>query len=567
MRSQSNMPRKGTRRALGAAITAGVLIVVLLFNILFSLVADRFMWQLDETVNRYTSRAGISMYTPTDEFLDVVRERALPLIDKINADREAKGEEPIKLNIIFCADRDRVYETERLRMIQYTALALQKEFPDAFEVSYVNVEKNPSAVQKYKATSATSIYAHQVIFEFGGEFRVCSYDYFFLASDESSREYWSYNGEQEIASLVLALTRAEAPVAAFIKNHGERVADCQALRRLMERSGYDVVEIDLSADPIPENCRLLVSYDPQTDFLGLGNAAFAGDADAESEIDKLDAFLDQAYSLMLFVDKDTPELPVLEEYLEEWGIELLRGEDAEGVRDSYTLCDPVQKLDKDGYTLIADYVTGGSGASVTKDMRSVPYPAKVVFPNATAIRLSDVYRRHVVDADAAEGTAAYEYGQYHRNGVSRYLYDVLWSSTSATAEVLGERYEVATEQNRFKLMTLSVEARSVQETNYLSTQRPSYLALFTSTDFASDEVLGSAAYGNADVLTSTLRYVGREVVPADLEFKAFKVYDVDPAAYIPDAGAMVATTVILTALPLIACAAAGVYVLVRRKQR
>ncbi len=570
MRHQSNTNPSATgvhrtaHRLGGSALTFVVIIAVLAVNILFSFVADRFMWQVDETVTRYTTRPGVSMYRPTAEFVDVIRDYAIPMVHKVNEERAANGEEPYTINIMFCTERDRVYDADKLRMIQYTALGLQKEFPDEIKVSYINVAQNPSAVQKYKATSSSNIYPHQIIFEFGTEFRVCSYEYFFLKSEETSSDHWAYNGEQDMASLLLALTRAASPIAGFITNHGEQLDQCRSFRALVERAGYDVVDIDLSKDEIPADCRLLISYDPQTDFLGLGNDAFEG---GKSEIDKLDGFLDKAYSFMLFVDKDTPELPVLEEYLTEWGITVARGEDADGNLDNYTIRDEVQKLDKDGYTPIADYVTTGSGASITSDMRDVAYPAKVIFPNATAIAMSDAYRTTYVDASESGDTPAFSYGSYYRNGVSRSIYDVFRTWPSATAEAFGKPYEIATDENRFKLMTLTAESRTIMETNYLSTNEPSYVAVFASTEFASDTILDSAAYGNADVLASTLRAMGREVMPADLEFKAFKVYDVDQKVYTPDPGKNIATTVCMILLPVVACIIAGVYVNVKRKYR
>ena len=189
MNQESNMPRKGTRRFLGATVTLVVIAVILAVNVLFSFVADRFMWQVDETVTKYTSRPGVSMYTPTEEFLDVVRDYAIPMVQEMNAARTANGEEPITINVKFCTERDKVYEADKLRMIQYSVLALQKEFPDAVKVEYLNIEKNPSQVQKYKATSSSNIYSHQIIFEFGTEYRVCSYDYFFLKNDSTSNEH------------------------------------------------------------------------------------------------------------------------------------------------------------------------------------------------------------------------------------------------------------------------------------------------------------------------------------------------------------------------------------------
>ena len=566
MNQESNMPRKGTRRAVGFAITVAVIAAVLALNVLFSFVADRFMWQVDSTVTKYTSRPGVSMYKPTEEFLDVIREYAIPMVQEMNAERVKNGEEPITINVKFCTERDKVYAADKLRMVQYSVLALQKEFPDAVKVEYLNIEKNPSQVQKYKATSSTNIYSHQIIFEFGTEYRVCSYDYFFLKSDSSSSDHWAYNGEQKIASLLLALTRAESPIAAFITNHGEAMENCESLMNLVHRAGFDVMTLDLSKDEIPADCRLLISYDPQTDFLGMGNAAFVeGD---QSEIDKLDQFLDKAYSFMLFVDADTPELPVLEEYLEEWGIAVGRAENAEGDIDNLLIRDQVNKLDKDGYTPMAEYVTAGGGASITDDMRKVAYPAKVVFPNAVAITMSESYKKtHVVPDDTNGVTEAYTYGSYYRNGVTRYFHDVFKTSSNAAVEAFGKQYQVATDLNRFNLMTLSIESRSVKETNYLSTQEPSYVAVFGSTDFASNTILDSAAYGNADVLTSTLRHMGREVMPADLEFKAFKIYEVDTNAYTPFGKAMLATTICMVAAPLLTALIAGVVLSTTRKNR
>ena len=564
MNNQSNTPRRGTRRVVGVAVTVAVIAAVLALNVLFSFVADRFMWQVDSTVTKYTSRPEVSMYTPTEEFMEVVRDYAIPMVREMNAQREAKGEEPITINVKFCSERDKVYAVDKLRLVQYTALALQKEFPDAVKVEYLNIEKNPSQVQKYKATSSSNIYAHQIIFEFGTEYRVCSYDYFYLKNDAG--EQWAYNGEQKIASLLMALTRAESPIAAFITNHGEAMENCESLRNLVHRAGFDVVTIDLSRDEIPADCRLLISYDPQADFLGMGNPAFVeGD---QSEIDKLDKFLDKAYSFMLFVDADTPELPVLEEYMEEWGITVGRAENAEGELDNLLIRDQQSKLDKDGYIPMAEYVTAGGGASITEDMRKVAYPAKVVFPNAVAITMSDSYKKtHVVPDDTNGVTEAYTYGSYYRNGVSRYFHDVFKTSASAAVEAFGKQYQVATDLNRFNFMTLSIESRTVMETNYLSTQEPSYVAVFGSTAFASDTVLDSAAYGNADVLTATLRHMGREVMPADLEFKAFKIFEVDTDVQPVNLGTEVLNTALMTLLPIALCTIIGVVIGVKRKYR
>ena len=564
--SRPEINRRG-RRAIGATVTAGVLALVVLLNILFSFAADRYMWQLDSSVTRYTVQTDVSLYTPSETYIEWIRKEVVPMVDQLNGERAARGEEPLTVNIKFCAERDEIYASDAMRLLQYSAMALQKEFPDHIKVSYINVEQNPSAVQQYKATSASRIYPYQIIFEFGTEYRVRSYDTFFLKTSETSTDYWAYNGEQKITSILLGLTRAVSPVAAFITNHGEDVKSISAFRSLIEKSGYEVVDIDLSRDPIPENCRLLISYDPQTDFMGLGNSAYAGTSTDQSEIDKLDDFLNESCSFMLFVDKNTPKLTVLEEYMEEWGVTIARGELADGTVGNYTVRDQSQKLDKDGYTPIADYVTTGMGGTITSPLRKVSYPAKVVFPNATSISMSGTYFTTFVEADTSTGTPAYSYGRYYRNGVSRYMQDVFRGSMNAVAEVGGETYEISTSVKRFRFMTLSAETRSIQETDYLTTSDPSYVAVFSSTEFASNALLESAAYGNADVLSATLLTMGHEVEPANLEFKAFKVFEMDTTTYTPDVNGMMVTTAILTALPIVICITVGVVVSIKRKYR
>ena len=61
--------------------------------------------------------------------------------------------------------------------------------------------------------------------------------------------------------------------------------------------------------------------------------------------------------------------------------------------------------------------------------------------------------------------------------------------------------------------------------------------------------------------------MGREVIPANLEFKAFKKYEVDTDAYTPDPGSVTATTICMTLLPITVCVIAGVCVNIKRKFR
>ena len=83
----------------------------------------------------------------------------------------------------------------------------------------------------------------------------------------------------------------------------------------------------------------------------------------------------------------------------------------------------------------------------------------------------------------------------------------------------------------------------------------------TSTDFATEKFLQSAVYGNSDLLLSTLRTVGREVVPVGLTLVPFA------ESRISSITTKQATqyTVVLTIVPAVIMFGLGLYVIVRRK--
>jgi hypothetical protein len=199
-------------------------------------------------------------------------------------------------------------------------------------------------------------------------------------------------------------------------------------------------------------------------------------------------------------------------------------------------------------------------------MRRAAYPPKVVFGNSTSITPADNYYKIYVQADEETGTQAFSYHHYFKNGVSRSMLDVFTTHSTASAFVAGSEYEIATEYNRFKLMTVTQETRQVQEDNFTTVNRASYVLALASTDFVKNELLESKAYGNTDVITSALRNTGNEVIPTDVELKAFYNYSVeDTFAYRSvNVGAW---SICLVAVPAVLALVVGVVINVRRKFR
>lgn len=550
-------------------ITVAVIAAVILFNIIFSVVGDDLMLYIDLSQVKY-STGVTTLYTLSDTCKELISSQAVPMIERVNEERAERGEDKLKVKIIFCADRDNIEKDSQMRYISYTARAIAKNNRGLVEVEYINMVENPSAVQKYKTTSAATIHASDVIVEFGTEYLVQGVG-MFMITDTTETEPWAYNGEKRLTSMILAVTRAEAPICCITSNHGETLfdengeykAEYSTFIKLIKGAGYVPQIIDLEKEEIPEDCRMMITFDPTEDFKAFGNLGENG----VSEIEKLDKYLDEANSFFYVCGKDAAVLPNLEEYLVEWGIKVARGEDKAGNLHNYVIEDRIAATDSgEGIYFAGEYFTDGLGGTITEDMRDRAFPPQVVFGNSTAIIPADNYMKHYTLADETTGTPSYEYYSYYRNGVAREMFDIFTSRSTATALVGGKAHEIATDKNRFKLMTVTHELRSVQEDNYTTINRGSYVVALASTDFLKNDVLESTAYGNTDVILSTLRSTGNEVVPTNIPLKSFYEYGIEDQRAYATANPM-AWFWCLVLIPPIAAAITGIVINVRRKYR
>ena len=552
-----------------AIITATVLVAILILNVALTLIGDKLMWYVDLSLSSYIS-ADTKMYTLSEECVDLFASQAKPAIESINKDREARGEEKIKVNIVFCTERDYIESDSLMRYVSYTARSLACEFPELVEVTYINMTQNPSAVQKYKTTSAATINDSDIIVEFGTESLVQSVSSFY-ETEATATQPWAYNGEKRFMATILAVTRAEAPICCLTTNHGESLFDANGevkdeyttFIKLIKGAGYDVRFIDLEKDEIPEKCRLIITFDPSSDFKAFGNLG----ENNVSEIEKLEEFIGEVNTFFYVCDSDTPYLKNLEEYLEEWGIAVGRAEDKAHNMHNYLLKDTVNCTDAGtGKVIVGNYATEGLGSTVTRDMQNRSYPPKVIFGNSTAIVPSANYNKIYSTPDEDAGEEQFVYYYYFKNGTSRSMLDVFTSSNLASAMVGSEVYEIATEQNRFKLMTITQEEHNVQVNNYSSVDFASYVIALSSTDFLKNDVLNSTAYGNTDVILSTLKNTSHEVVPTSVEIKGLYKYSVeDEFAYKSvNTTAWIAS---LSLIPFVLVLGTGSVICIRRKYK
>lgn len=576
MKLKASNSRKLRYGGVSAILTALIIAVIIIANIIFSALAQRFLW--------YTDLTPKLLFSLSEEFKTLLVEGDPDLednvspFDMVDKDREARKEEDpdfededLMIKIIFCDEKDVLEENLIQRYVYDTALELADTFGDYIEVETHNIVHNPSAVAKYKTTSKSTISTTSVIITYGGEFHVRELRSFFVFDTAESTEPWAYNGEKVFASSIMALTRAENPLACVITNHGESIST--AFATTLQDAGYEVRNLNLrealSTDVgIPEACRLIIIHDPKEDFLTKDNAL--SDVD---EILALKEFVENSGSLMVFISPDLTvkfgedyALPELESWLdEEWGVSFDRYEDVDGGKKSYVISEePAHSLGDRGKIFEAQYVTAGGAASITEDLRSsASTPPSVVFSNAMSISYSYDLAHYdpTNDENAKADAVEYDYGEYVSGANVRKIYDIFTTGNKAEAIVDGRSVAEAN-GNPFKLMTITEQKNNKPSPDGSYISDPSFVVACGSVDFASDDAL-TKSYGNTDVLLSLLKTLNKEPVPVGITYKAFADSTIDTLAE----GVASKYTIALTVIPAVITLGVGIFVIVRRKYR
>ncbi|MBR6558198.1 MAG: Gldg family protein [Clostridia bacterium] len=435
-----------------------------------------------------------------------------------DASKELLSDVTTPVNIIFCAMPDKLTESnEYMRYVYYSALEYEKAF-DFVTVEYKDIYANPTSIEKYKTSNASTITQSNVIIESGSEFRVFALQAFYRMSSETDRVF-AYDGEMKITSAILQLTASDMPIAYFTNTHGEQDAkEGSAIWTTFENAGFEVRTLDLATEEISPDARIIVINNPIYDF-----ASREDTGSDNSEIQKLDDFLSDYGSLVVFRDPVICKTPNLDEYLEEWGVKFSPAT----VRDkAHSISMTLGGLPYSGYGIVAEYPSEGLGASVLSAIRDLESPPKTIVPLVAPITMLDLM------------------------DTSKDISPILTTYSGASLEADGGVIE---ENGKYNLMTLSRYTRVKDNIEYYS-----YVLACGSPYYTS--FLESTSYANEDILYSAIRAMGKEKVPADIDFKLISSEALD----ITEAEQTQWTWILILALPTVA-AVCGIVIFVRRK--
>jgi len=440
------------------AFTCAFIAVVVVFNIIFTALANRYMWYIDMTKE--------SVFSLSDE--------AKALLADVDDE----------INIYFTSEQDEVENGTDSTWTKYvfnTARQLETEF-DNIHVTCKDIIKNRSFFEKYRTTTAKNIYTTSVIIESGTEFRVLELEAFFVLNDDDT--IWAYNGEKKLLSGILQVTQAEAPIVYFTSEHGESVNPADpnvfAFMSLFQDNGFEVRTINLTKEEIDEDARIIIINNPTHDFIGA-----EADSASSNEIAKLDAFLDGLGSLYVLTNPDyAGNLTNLSELLKEWGIAF--------TPNTY-IRDTENSVSVNGQSVVAKYSAGTLGSSLYKDMtENLDTLPKSISRYSMPIEIL------WEDGGGLSGT--------------RQVSPIL--TTHPTAEAIKGNQILG--RDEYNLMTLSQERRIIDNEYYYT-----YVLVFGSSAFADSNYLNSNAYANAEILSAAMKATGNEKILARLNYKVF----------------------------------------------
>ncbi len=478
-------------------LTVLIVAAVILLNATVTTLALRFGW--------YINMNPKLTYPVTDTCFDYLDESVIP-----NATED--------IRLIFCESEEKIAENGTFSLIFATAKELAEAYPDRIKIEHLNVWENPSIARAYGVTASTS-----VVVASGDESRVCNLRDFFLFPAADNETPTAYNGERRFAVAMKAVVSTDAPVAYFTLNHGETMSDYALMQTIVD-AGYTVSYLDALSFDIPEDCALLVTYNPTRDYTAEDGVS------GVSEIDKLDAYLARGGRFMTFVSADTfaaGSFENLEGYLAEWGVIFDHRTGEEGVEECFAIRDTAHALTPDGYTIVGTVpeagLAGTGFAAINGSLRAA---------NATGISVAEGYTAG--NGDFARG--------------SRTLSPLLRSHPGAEAWAGGRAVDRTAEG--YNLVTLTADAATGGS-----------VLVSSSIEFANEESLQSGVYDNGPFLLTAMEAMGTEEVPIRLSAQPIA----DDTIRILTTRQTRTVTVALVATPVLVALGAGLIVLIRRK--
>ena len=297
--------RKFRFGAASAGVTAVVVALCVLLNVVVGLLNDRFPLTLDLTSN--------AVYSLSQESRDFAKS-----IDKDVTITVLMPEETVERGP-FSSD----YEELNKIFLQFHEMAAQYQQVSGgkVKVEYVDLTSNPGLQSEYQKYDATT---YDILFRCGNDYKTIHYDELFEEiSDSSSYSIYgttaSYDSKVEtvLAARISALIDERDIGVTLLVGHGEEASLLEGITDMCELNGYSVEQLNLTTQSeFAENSRFAIIVAPSADYTDEELTRLRGWLNNEGKLER---------NLMVLPASNTKiaDIPNLVEFLQvDYGIEI-----------------------------------------------------------------------------------------------------------------------------------------------------------------------------------------------------------------------------------------------------
>ena len=356
--------RKFKYGGIATVITIMFIVVVIVFNMIMGVLDSRVIMEVDLTANQ--------VYGLTQESIDFVQGL----------------EKDVEIDILNSKDS---FESGGQYYVQAAAIIENySKYSSRVTVNYVDLVQNPTFAAEYEGEDLST---NDVLVRCGEKHKlVKSSDLFNSEMNYSTfnRVVTSSKAEQSVTSAMVNVTSDEITKVAILTGYDE--TDYSGLTSMLTSNNFDVQEVNIVTEEIPEDAKLAVIFAPSRDY-------------DQASLKKLDTFLSNGEKLgksLVFVAGPQPDqIPELNSFLEEWGMRVESGVMFEASSDHlFTNTNVFQS--------IVDYEDEDYSSAITnKDIPVAVYQSRPIEilkeSESIKVLLQSSEYSGIYPADAAEG--------------------------------------------------------------------------------------------------------------------------------------------------------------------
>ncbi len=226
------------------------------------------------------------------------------------------------------------------------------------QVDYVDLDVNPAFAQTYADQNLT-LAEDGVLVVSGSNTDFIEWDELYeiqTYADADGNSQYSITGlraETQITSALVKVTSEETTKVVFTAGHSEDVPD--TLTNLIDASNYDVEQVVLGVQELPENTDTVIIAGAKKDF-------------SASEIELLDAYMANGGNLIVYRDPEVEALSNLDAYMTEWGMTVT---DEIVMEPSQQMDSPMNIIPNFGMSMINVYFSEQSTYLVLPEVRAL----------------------------------------------------------------------------------------------------------------------------------------------------------------------------------------------------